>query len=397
MIDELDRLKREGLHRTLTESSPADGEGWIVRDGRRMLNLASNHYLGLDHRLDETVLDRWRKEGGGDAEPERTIRTGSTASRLVVGGDPAVGRLERDFAAFKGTEACLVFGSGYMANVGIVSALVGRNDIVFSDRLNHASIVDGAVLSRAELVRYRHRDMDHLEALLRKADPSKRKLIVTDAVFSMDGSLAPLAALVELKERYGAMLMVDEAHSGGVFGDRGEGLARACGLTDRIDVHMGTFSKAYGCCGGYAAGDAVLVDYLVNKARSLIYTTAPPPMVVHAIRDQWSTAVAEGWRRERLLRTAAQLRSELREAGFDTGESECHIVPVIVGASDKTLAFGRRLQEEGIAAVPIRPPTVPEGTARIRLTPMATHREDDLREAVAVIRRIGVELGVIGA
>lgn len=397
---ELDRLKAEGQYRTLAESASSRGDGWIWRDGKRMLNLASNHYLGLGHRLDEAALARWT-ENAGEAvagfgtDADAAIRTGATASRLIVGGDPAVARFERDFAAYKGTEASLVFGSGYMANVGIIGALVGRNDIVFSDKLNHASIVDGAVLSRAEMVRYRNRDTDHLESLLRKADPSKKKLIVTDSVFSMDGSIAPLTELVELKERYGAMLMVDEAHSGGVYGREGEGLAHALGLTGRIDVQMGTFSKAYGCYGAYAAGDAVVIDYLVNKARSLIFSTALPPMVVHAIRDQWEAVRSDGWRRERLLRHAELLRIQLREAGFETGDSECHIVPVIVGSNERAVAFGRRLQEEGVAAVPIRPPTVPEGTARIRFTPMATHREDDLRMALERIVAVGRELGVV--
>lgn len=400
MRDELNRLKAGGQYRTLAESAPSREGGWIWRDGRRMLNLASNHYLGLDHRLDEAVLARWTEYAGEadadfGADADASIRTGATASRLIVGGDPAIGRFEREFAAYKGTEACLVFGSGYMANVGIVGALVGRNDIVFSDKLNHASIVDGAVLSRAELVRYRNRDMDQLESLLRKADPSKKKLIVTDSVFSMDGSLAPLAKLAELKERYGAMLMVDEAHSGGVYGPEGQGLAYALGLSGRIDVQMGTFSKAYGCYGAYAAGDAVVVDYLVNKARSLIFSTALPSMVVHAIRDQWVSVRNDGWRRERLLCHADWLRTQLRAVGFDTGDSECHIVPVIVGSNERAVAFGRRLQEEGVAAVPIRPPTVPEGTARIRFTPMATHREDDLRMALERIVSVGRELGVV--
>lgn len=430
MRDELDRLKEEGVYRSLTDSAAAGEDGWIWRNGVRMLNLASNHYLGLSHRLDEAALARWavfaREVHAGigigtaadiDADTgygaaselnadagERTavaflgeaaIRTGATASRLIVGGDPALSRFEREFASFKGTQSCLLFGSGYTANVGIIGALVGRSDIVFSDKLNHASIVDGAVLSRAELFRYRSRDMDHLESLLRKAGPSKRKLIVTDSVFSMDGSVAPLARLVELKERYGTMLMVDEAHSGGVFGAQGEGLAHALGLTGRIDVLMGTFSKAYGCYGAYAAGDALLIEYLINKARSLIFSTALPPMVVHAIRDQWNAVRRDGWRRERLLRHAERLRTQLQAAGFDTGDSECHIVPVIVGSNERAVAFGRRLQEEGVAAVPIRPPTVPEGTARIRFTPMATHREEDLRAAVDTITAVGRELGVI--
>ncbi|MFC3772796.1 aminotransferase class I/II-fold pyridoxal phosphate-dependent enzyme [Paenibacillus sp. GCM10012303] len=420
MRGELDRLAAAGQARALTESAPARREGWIIRNGRSMLNLASNHYLGLHHEVNEETLSRWndyadriRAESGSGAEMAATagavgseagkfgepggspIRTGATASRLIVGGDPILGSFEREFAAYKGTEACLLFGSGFMANVGIISALAGRNDLIFSDKYNHASIVDGAILSRAKVFRYRNRDMNHLEQLLRKADPAKHKLVVTDSVFSMDGSIAPLRELVELKERYGAMLMVDEAHSGGVFGLRGEGLAGELGLAQRVDVHMGTFSKAYGCYGAYAAGPALMIDYLINKARSLIYSTALPPMLVYAIRDQWNIIRTEGWRRDALLRKAAWLRGELRSAGFDTGDSECHIVPVIVGDNERSLVFGSKLQEAGIAAVPIRPPTVPEGSARIRLTPMATHRDDDLRMALDTIVSIGLELGVI--
>lgn len=420
MRGELDRLAAAGQTRVLTESAPVWREGWVTRNGRSMLNLASNHYLGLRHELNEDVVAGWNDYAGriksesgcgsewveaagtvpteaGEAGERRgsLVRTGATASRLIVGGDPILGSFERDFAAYKGTEACLLFGSGYMANVGIISALAGRNDLIFSDKYNHASIVDGAILSRAKVFRYRNRDMNHLELLLRKADPARRKLIVTDSVFSMDGSVAPLRELVELKERYGAMLMVDEAHSGGVFGLRGEGLAGELGLTKRVDVHMGTFSKAYGCYGAYAAGPAVMIDYLVNKARSLIYSTALPPMLVYAIRDQWNAVRTEGWRRDALLGKADWLRGELRSAGFDTGDSECHIIPLIVGDNERSLVFGSKLQESGIAAVPIRPPTVPEGTARIRLTPMATHRDDDLRMALDTIVSIGRELGVI--
>ncbi|GAA3409794.1 8-amino-7-oxononanoate synthase [Paenibacillus hodogayensis] len=429
----MERLKAAGQYRTLTESIPAAEDGWIWRGGRRMLNLASNDYLGLSRRLDEADIARWREHAAG-GEPMREldldeegihrpsfgagtapaigggpgagiagkekelyggVRTGAAASRLIAGDDPFFGRFEREFAVYKGADRCLLFGSGYMANIGIIGALAGRRDIVFSDKLNHASIVDGALLSRAELVRYRHRDMNHLEALLQRADPAKRKLIVTDAVFSMDGSLAPLTRLVELKERYGAMLMVDEAHSGGVYGDEGAGLVHRLGLSSRIDVQMGTFSKAYGCYGAYAAGSALVIDYLINKARSVIFSTALPPMVVHAIRDQWQNVRRNEWRRKALLGKAERLRAELREAGFDTGDSECHIIPILVGSNERAAEFGSRLQEAGVAAVPIRPPTVPEGTARIRLTPMATHRDDDLRQAAAVMKTIGRQLGVI--
>lgn len=409
IAEELERLRAEGQYRALHVAVPDTDLRWIWRDGQRLLNMASNHYLGLSHALDAAMLNRWQAYESelfqahiGELpdelpkpQPERGVATGATASRLIVGGGPALAQFEREFAAYKQTEACVVFGSGYMANAGIVSALVGRRDLVFSDRLNHASIVDGAVLSRAEVVRYRNRDMDQLERLLHAAEPGRRKLIVTDAVFSMDGSLAPLERLVELKRRYGAMLMIDEAHSGGVFGSEGRGLAHALGVSGEIDVLMGTFSKAYGCYGAYAAGSSIVIDYLINKARTLLFSTALPPMVAHAIRDQWQTVRQDEWRRQKLLSHAERFRKELQALGFDTGDSECHIVPIIVGGNERALEFGRRLREEGIAAVPIRPPTVPQGTARIRLTPMATHRESELDWALERIAAVGREMGVI--
>ncbi|ALS24204.1 MULTISPECIES: 8-amino-7-oxononanoate synthase [Paenibacillus] len=374
MHTELESLKERAQFRYLVDSEP-QGQGWLLRDGRRMLNLASNDYLGLQQR--SGIADAWM---------------GAAASRLIVGNNPVYRRFEEEFARFKGTESCLLFSSGYMANVGVIPSLMGRHDVVFSDRLNHASIVDGIVLSRAEHVRYRHRDLDHLETLLRKADTGSKKLIVTDSVFSMDGSIAPLRELVELKDRYGAMLMVDEAHSGGLYGEQGQGLVHELGLTERVEIQMGTFSKAYGGYGAYIAGDEVLKQYLVNKARSFIYTTALPPAVIESVRLNWLQARKEEWRRKELSRKAVWFREALRQRGFDTGESESHIVPLLLGSNERTVRFSEKLQQAGIAAVAIRPPTVPEGTARIRFTLMATHRDEDLQWAVEQIDRAGREL-----
>ncbi|MGF9713290.1 8-amino-7-oxononanoate synthase [Paenibacillus sp. JMULE4] len=374
MHTELESLKERAQFRSLVDSEP-QGQGWLLRDGRRMLNLASNDYLGLQQR--SGIADAWM---------------GAAASRLIVGNNPVYRRFEEEFARFKGTESCLLFSSGYMANVGVIPSLMGRHDVVFSDRLNHASIVDGIVLSRAEHVRYRHRDLDHLETLLRKADTGSKKLIVTDSIFSMDGSIAPLRELVELKDRYGAMLMVDEAHSGGLYGEQGQGLVHELGLTERVEIQMGTFSKAYGGYGAYIAGDEVLKQYLVNKARSFIYTTALPPAVIESVRLNWLQARKEEWRRKELSRKAVWFREALRQRGFDTGESESHIVPLLLGSNERTVRFSEKLQQAGIAAVAIRPPTVPEGTARIRFTLMATHRDEDLQWAVEQIDRAGREL-----
>jgi 8-amino-7-oxononanoate synthase len=379
MKQELGQLKERSLYRELYSTTLLD-HGWIEREGRKMLNLASNDYLGLNqqkvHFLDQ-------------------LQTGSTASRLIVGSDPIYREFERDFALYKGTESCLLFSSGYMANLGVISALMGRNDAVFSDRLNHASITDGIMLSRAEHRRYRHRDLEQLEELLSKAKPEQKKLIITDSIFSMDGDIAPLKALVELKNRYGAILMVDEAHSGGLYGNQGQGLACDLGLTDEIDIHMGTFSKAYGCYGAYIAGDSILIDYLINKARSFIYTTALPPMNIFAIEKNWNLVKTEQWRRDKLRKLCTDFREKLNNCGFSTGQSETQIIPLMIGDNHLAMEYSQRLRQEGIAAVAIRPPTVPEGTARIRFTLMSEHQIEDLDWAVTVIEHIGRELGVI--
>lgn len=397
MKEELGHLRENDQYRNLVSTELLE-EGWLLRDGKRMLNLASNDYLGLASGLmtiKDLSVNSLDSDHPANADDSRALSSGAGASRLVVGNDPLYSSFERKFAAFKGTESCLIFSSGYMANAGIIPALVGRHDVIFSDRLNHASIVDGIVLSRAEHIRYGHRDLGQLERRLKQVPSGKRKLIVTDTLFSMDGTIAPLRELVELKDKYGAILMVDEAHSGGIYGEYGQGLVHELGLQDRVEVQMGTFSKAYGGCGAYAAGDAVLIDYLVNKARTLIYNTALPPIVLHAVRANWQSAMREGWRRQGLLARSAWFRGELRAAGFDTGASESQIVPIIIGDNTLTVNFSRALQAEGIAAVAIRPPTVPSGTARIRFTLMATHSQADLQWAVSRIVDVGRRMGLI--
>ncbi|WP_281890163.1 8-amino-7-oxononanoate synthase [Paenibacillus sp. YYML68] len=375
MKDELQALEAKSRRRSLVISEPLES-GWMLRDGRRMLNLASNDYLGLAARN-----DRAERSLGANRGASR----GAGASRLVTGTGVEVAELEEQFAAYKGTEGCLLFGSGYMANIGVIPAVVGRDDVVFSDRLNHASIVDGIVLSRAELRRYRHRDTNQLEDMLKAASSSKRKLIVTDSIFSMDGTIAPLRELVWLKERYGAMLMVDEAHSGGLYGTTGQGLIHELGLTEQVELQMGTFSKAYGAYGAYVAGSMMVKESLINQARSFIYSTALPPQLIVTIREHWIEVKAASLAREQLQYKAAFVRDSLRDRGVQVGLSECHIIPVIVGSDANAVRMADRLQQLGIAAVAIRPPTVPEGTARIRLTLMSEHAMDDLRWAVEQI------------
>ncbi len=304
--------------------------------------------------------------------------------------------MKKRLAAWQNCEAALVFANGYMANSGVISALVGRGDVVFSDQLNHASIVDGIILSRAEHARYRHNDMEHLRLLLHKYRDKRRKLIVTDAIFSMDGDQALLQELVALKYEYGAMLMVDEAHSGGIYGGHGEGLCHELGLQNDVDIHMGTFSKSFGVYGAYVCGSHTLIRWLVNKARPLIYSTALPPSLVVGI----SKALAVGTKRiiggvRSFVRSSRLFRSCFAISGFNVGTGDSPIVPVIVGDNETALSFSRALEAEGIAAVAIRPPTVPDGTARIRFSLSAAHTDKELTDAAAAIRRIGLQLGVL--
>ncbi|MCR2805206.1 8-amino-7-oxononanoate synthase [Paenibacillus soyae] len=387
MADELGLLAGDSLERTLIDSTPAQGSpGYMVRGDRALLNLSSNDYLGLSGHpaIAEAMRDALTAHGAG-----------AGASRLVTGNRPIYGQLEGALADWQSSEAALVFANGYMANVGVIGALVGRGDAVFSDRLNHASIVDGIALSRAEHARYRHNDMEHLRHLLNKHRDARRKLIVTDAVFSMDGDRAMLGELVQLKREHGAMLMVDEAHSGGVYGPNGEGLCHSLGLHDEVDVHMGTFSKSFGLYGAYVTGSKIVIRWLVNKARPFIYSTALPPAIIAGIAEALRLVRQESRRREWLAEASRLFRAALREAGFQAGAGDSPIVPVLVGGNDAALRFSSALEAEEILGVAIRPPTVPEGTARIRFSLSASHAEAELLDAVRRIARAGRMAGVL--
>jgi 8-amino-7-oxononanoate synthase len=372
MADELAALEQAHRRRRLRPARPL-AEGRLDLDGQSVLNLSSNDYLGL--ACDLAVAELAATE----------TAAGATASRLVTGHHPAAAALEEELAAWKGTEAALLFGSGYLANTGVIPALVGRGDTIFADRLNHASLVDGAVLSRATVKRYRHLDLDHLEQLLRAAPARGRRLIVTDAVFSMDGDVADLPALVALKEQYGALLLVDEAHSSGLYGPAGAGLVSAHGLTDQVELQMGTLSKAFGVCGAYLAGRRVMVDYLLNHARSLIYTTGLPPVVLGLLRQALRHVAHDDWRRERLWRNVAHFRAGLAAQGWPLTTDRAAILPVIIGADAAALAASAALLGQGVAAVAIRPPTVPAGTARLRFSLSAAHRLPDLTHALSAL------------
>jgi 8-amino-7-oxononanoate synthase len=372
----LNTLKQSGLSRSLRQLEGSPGPRAVV-DGREVLVFCSNNYLGLatDPRLKRAAHDAVEKYG-----------CGATGSRLISGNLPLYDELETELAAFKGAEAALVFSSGYHANIGAVTALVETGDAIFSDALNHASLIDGSRLSRADVVVYRHCELDDLEAGLRSRAAARRKLIVTESVFSMDGDLAPLREIAWLAEKYGAMLLVDEAHATGVFGPTGAGLVEALGLQNQVHVQMGTFSKALGSLGGYLAAGSELIDYFINRSRSFIFTTGLPPATLAASAEAIRIVRSEPGGRAALLRNVARLREELSDIGFDPGPSRSQILPVLIGNDRKVMAACRFLLRRGVFVQGIRPPTVPSGTARLRITPMASHESEDLATAVAAFR-----------
>jgi glycine C-acetyltransferase/8-amino-7-oxononanoate synthase len=347
----------------------------VTLDGRRVLLLCSNNYLGLaDHpRLREAAAEAALRWGAG-----------AGASRLVSGNMTLHRRLEERLAAFEGTEACVLFGSGYLANAGIVSALARAGDVVCSDALNHASIVDGCRLARAETFVYRHCDVEHLAWGLERA-AGRRALIVTDSVFSMDGDVAPLAQIVALARRHGARVVVDEAHGTGALGPGGRGAVAAAGLEGEVDVVVGTLGKALGSYGAYACCRAPMAELLVNTARSLIFSTALPPPSLAAALAALEVLEEEPERVAALQANAAALRAELAHEGVDAGASRTQIVPLVVGDAAHAVRVCEAALEGGVFAQAIRPPTVPEGTSRLRLAVMATHADADLRAAARTL------------
>lgn len=380
--DETALLEGWGLTRRLRRQEGAQGREIIV-DGRKVLNFCSNDYLGLadDPRLKEAAVQTIGREG-----------LGAGASRLVCGNMPAHQRLEETIARFKGTEGCLLFSTGYMANVGIISSVFGREDIIFSDRLNHASIIDGILLSQARLKRYPHRDMQALEAMLQEASGFKKMGIITDSVFSMDGDIAPLDEIVRLAKKYDCLIMIDEAHALGVMGKNGKGLAEHFGVEDRIDITMGTLSKAAGSFGAYCCGSAELIAFLVNKARSFIYTTGVPPAIAAASLRAIEIIQDEPARRQRLWENTGYMKAALESAGWNILGSKTPIFPIVVGEPKVAVTFSDRLLEEGVFVSAIRPPTVPQGTARLRLTVTAAHTREDLDYAVEKLMVVGRDL-----
>jgi 8-amino-7-oxononanoate synthase len=379
----LEELESAGLRRRLRLIDGPQGPR-VMLDGRRVLLLCSNNYLGLaDHA-------RLRSAA---AKAALGLGTGAGASRLISGSMRVHSELEARLAEFKGAEAALLFGSGYLANTGTVASLAARGDVVFSDELNHASIIDGCRLSGAETFVYRHLDTEHLEWGLRRAK-GRAALIVTDGVFSMDGDIAPLPELATIARRHGCRLMVDEAHATGCVGPGGRGSVAAAGLSGEIDVIVGTLGKALGGYGAYVCGSRPLVDFLINTARPFIFSTALPPAVVAAASAAIELLTENPSMVDRLRANSLALRDALHDEGLEPSGSQTQIVPLVIGDADEVIALTERLLSDGVFAQMIRPPTVPAGTCRIRLTTMATHRIGELRGAARLIGRAARELGL---
>ena len=399
-FDPADRLaerERRGLRRDLTPVADVTARSHIADDpgadaptfeGPEQLIFAANNYLGLagDERVQRAA-----------AETAREVGTGAGASRLVTGDTPAHRALERDLADTKNAERALAFSSGYATNVGVISAL--GPDVVFSDELNHASIVDGCRQAGAETVVYDHCDPSDLRAKMDErasaapAGTGESWLVLTDSVFSMDGDVAPLDAICDVVETFGAWLMVDEAHATGLYGDGG-GIVQRERLSDRVHVQMGTFSKALGSQGGYVAGSAALIEHLLNAARSFVFSTGLAPPAAGAAREALRIAREDDAHRERLWTNVSRLRDGLEAAGYEVW-GETQILPVVVGDRDDAMALDSRLRDHDVVAPGIRPPTVPDGTSRIRVAPMATHTEAEIDRCLGAFRDAGRELGLV--
>lgn len=374
--EELNLIRSKNLFRALTEIQTGQSPEIII-DGRSYILLASNNYLGLttDPRVKEAAHMALEKYG-----------TGSGGSRLVSGSTDLHRELEDRIAAFKKTEAAILFSSGYLANVGTISALVGPGDIIYSDELNHASIIDGCRLSHAEIIIYKHCDVEHLNSLLSQNRSRGKKLILTDTVFSMDGDLAPLPDLIEISEKYGCMLMIDEAHATGVLGKRGSGATEHFGIEDRVPIVMGTLSKAVGSIGGYIAGSRKLIDFIRNRVRTYIFDTSLPASSLAASLAAIDIIEFEPERREYLWRLINGFKSGLENIGLEILPSHSAVIPVLIGEAQPTLDFARLLRENGVFTPAVRPPSVPPRKCRIRATLMATHREEHIKLAIRAFK-----------
>src|SRR6202046_1243287 len=358
-------------------------------DGKEVINLSSNNYLGLTThpKLRRAAINATRKFG-----------VGSGAVRTIAGTMKMHMNLEEQIARFKKVEACVVFQSGFAANAGTVSAILGKDDLIISDELNHASIIDGARLSKATIKVFKHKDIADCERILKETENwNGRKLLVTDGVFSMDGDIADLPALCDLAEKYNCITMVDDAHSSGVLGRNGRGTVDHLNCHGRVDIQVGTLSKAIGVLGGYVCGSRELIDFLYQRARPFLFSTSPPPSVTATCQAAFEVLDSEAGDRliKKLWSDTKFFKRKLKKLGFDTGKSETPITPIMVGVAEKAFQFSRELFTEGVFVVALGFPTVPEGKARLRTIVTATHKRSDLERALEVIERIGKKLGIV--
>src|SRR5690348_1204442 len=391
LSDQINDLKAKGTYfklRVLEDQQDAV----CTFDGRKVINIASNNYLGLTThpKLRERAMAALQKFG-----------VGSGAVRTVAGTMRIHMELEEKIARFKNVEACVVFQSGFTANAGTVSAVLGKEDFIISDELNHASIIDGARLSRAKILVFRHKDLAHAEEQLASVkDQPGHKLMITDGVFSMDGDIGPLPGLCDLAEKYGAIMMVDDAHASGVLGKNGRGTVDHFGVHGRVDIQVGTLSKAIGALGGYVCGTRDLIEFLYHRGRPFLFSTSHPPSVAATCIAAFEVLEEEPERIDRLWENTRYFKKELGSLGFNIGgvntpRSETPITPIIVGEGRLAMEFSRALFQEGVFATGIAFPTVPEGKARIRTIMSATHTRDELDKALEVLGRVGKRLGII--
>ena len=377
--DEINDLKKKGLYREM-RTVEGEQDSSVVINGKRVLMFSSNNYLGLANHpgLKKASMDAALYYG-----------TGSGGSRLISGSMEVHRTLEKELALFKGTDGALLFSSGYHANVGAVSALAGEGDLILSDEFNHASIVDGCRLSRGEVRVYKHGDMNSLKEILRRSSRFKQRLIVTDSVFSVDGDIAPLPDIVDLAEKYSALVMVDDAHGTGVLGKKGKGAIEHFGLEGKVEIQMGTLGKALGSFGAYIAGSEDLIHYLVNKTRSLLYTTALPPSVCGSALAALKILGERPELVSKLRNNANYFRKGMRDLGYPISESGTPILPLILRDPFVTMNMARSLFDEGVYVQGIRPPTVPKGTSRLRITLMASHTREQLDFGLRALKKIG--------
>jgi glycine C-acetyltransferase len=392
LTTQLDELKAKGTYFRLRVLED-EQEAVCTFDGKKVINLASNNYLGLTThpKLREAALEATRKYG-----------VGSGAVRTIAGTMKIHMELEEKIARFKNVEACVVFQSGFTANAGTVSAILGKEDFIVTDALNHASIIDGCRLSRAKILVFRHKDLAHAEEQLESVkNEGGKKLLITDGIFSMDGDIGPLPGLCDLAERYGAIMMVDDAHASGVLGRNGRGSIDHFNVHGRVDIQVGTLSKAIGALGGYVCGSRDFIDFLYHRARPFLFSTSHPPSVAASCIAAFDVLEEEPERMERLWENTRSWKKELGLLGFDIGgvatpASETPITPIILGDGKLTMEFSRALFDEGVLGTGIAFPTVPEGKARIRTIITATHTGEEMGKALEALQRVGKRLGVLG-